>query len=65
VRDKIFEPFFRGPSANGRRLGFGMGLAIAKSAVTEHNGRVEVGSSPLGGARFTLVLPRATTPALV
>ena len=37
-------------------MGFGLGLAIAKSAVTEHGGRVEVGSSPSGGARFTLVL---------
>jgi signal transduction histidine kinase len=62
MRERIFEPFFRGPSAQGRRLGYGLGLALTKSAVTEHGGRVEVESSPTGGARFTLHLPRHGAP---
>ncbi|MDZ4772937.1 MAG: ATP-binding protein [Planctomycetota bacterium] len=59
LREHIFEPFFRGPAAQGQRIGYGLGLALAKSAVTEHGGRVEVGSSASGGARFTLHIPRA------
>ncbi|MBL8857257.1 MAG: hypothetical protein JNL28_01960 [Planctomycetes bacterium] len=58
LRDSIFEAFFRAPSAQGRRLGFGLGLALAKTAAIEHGGRIDVESSPSGGARFTLVLPR-------
>lgn len=62
LRERIFEPFFRGPSSQGRRIGYGLGLALTKSAVTEHGGSVEVQSSPSGGARFRLVLPRASSP---
>lgn len=58
LRTKIFEPFFRGPSARGRRVGFGLGLALARMAVAEHGGTIEVDSSSLGGARFRIVLPR-------
>lgn len=60
LRERIFEPFFRGPASQGRRLGYGLGLALAKSAVAEHGGHVEVESSPSGGARFRLVLPRSS-----
>ena len=36
----------------------GMGLAICRSIVEAHHGRIEVGSDPeLGGARFTVWLP--------
>src|SRR5262249_54497064 len=38
--------------------GTGLGLAIVQSIVSDHGGRVEVGSGPEGGARFTIVLPR-------
>lgn len=40
--------------------GMGMGLAICRSIVEAHHGRIEVGRDPvLGGARFTVVLPLA------
>lgn len=55
---RIFEPFFRGPQAAGRRIGYGLGLALTRMAVDEHAGRIEVGESKLGGARFRVVLPR-------
>ena len=39
-------------------MGFGLGLALTHSAVVAHGGHIEVGDSPLGGARFTLILPQ-------
>ena len=40
--------------------GMGMGLAICRSIVEAHHGRIEVGRDPvLGGARFTVLLPLA------
>jgi signal transduction histidine kinase len=61
-RPKIFEPFYRGPCANGKRAGYGLGLAIAKKAVETHGGSVEVARSPQGGARFEMQLPRERRP---
>lgn len=58
-RERIFEPFHRGVAARGRRVGFGLGLALTRSAVEAHGGSIDVGDSPLGGARFRIVLPRA------
>ncbi len=40
--------------------GMGMGLAICRSIVEAHHGRIEVGrDAVLGGARFTVLLPLA------
>jgi len=58
VRERIFEPFFRGPSAKGKRVGYGLGLALAHSAVVAQGGTIRVGTSELGGASFELHLPR-------
>jgi len=58
LRQRIFEPFFRGPQAAGRRIGYGLGLALTRMAVDEHAGSIEVGESHLGGARFRMLLPR-------
>jgi signal transduction histidine kinase len=55
LRDRLFEPFFTTKPA-GR--GSGLGLAVAHAVAEEHGGAVEVGTSPLGGARFTLRVPR-------
>jgi len=58
LKERIFEAFFRGPQARGRRIGYGLGLAIVRAAVDAHGGVVEVGRSPKGGARFRMRLPR-------
>ena len=58
LKERIFDPFFRGPQAKGRRIGYGLGLAIVRSAVDSQGGLIEVGRSPKGGARFCLLLPR-------
>lgn len=63
LRARIFEPFFRGPSARGRRIGYGLGLALARTAVEEQGGTIHVEDAPAGGARFHLRIPRRS-PAL-
>lgn len=58
-REKIFEPFYRGSTRQGTRAGYGLGLALTRTAVQAHSGSIEVSTSPLGGARFRVLLPRA------
>ena len=58
-REHIFNAFF-----STHEGGMGMGLAICRSIVEAHHGRIEVGSDPvLGGARFTVWLPLTPAPA--
>ncbi|NOT28958.1 MAG: hypothetical protein HOP15_00760 [Planctomycetes bacterium] len=56
-RENIFRPFQRSSAARGRRVGFGLGLALTHSVVTAQGGTIEVGDSPLGGARFRILIP--------
>ena len=58
--EAIFERFTRSDEARGRDDGgSGLGLAIASEIVAEHAGTLNVGVSPLGGARFTVELSDA------
>ena len=50
--EKIFEPYF-----TEREGGLGLGLAMVKRIVEEHDGQISAGNSESGGARFTIVLP--------
>jgi signal transduction histidine kinase len=52
LRAKIFEPFF-----STRSSGTGLGLAMVRRAVRDQGGTVVVEESPLGGARFRVVVP--------
>ncbi len=52
-RNRIFEAFFF-----RREGGVGLGLAIVQQIVVAHGGDIEVGESEMGGARFTIRLPR-------
>lgn len=55
----LFERFYRAdPSRDRRQGGYGLGLAIAKSIVETHRGKISVASSAAGGTTFTVLLPR-------
>ena len=59
--EQLFERFVRGggPADLAADSGTGLGLAIVKAVASSHGGRVEVGRSDAGGARFTVRLPLA------
>ncbi|WP_341665682.1 ATP-binding protein [Vibrio sp.] len=58
----IFDPFYSAdPSRNKLNTGFGLGLAIVKLIIDRHAGNIEVGVSPLGGAKFTICIPRLSS----
>ena len=55
---RIFDRFYRGDSAHNRENpGNGLGLAIAKTLVEAHKGRITAENLPDRGVRFTVVLP--------
>lgn len=51
LREKIFEPYF----STKENYGSGLGLALVERAVMEHNARIQVFSSTLGGAEFRII----------
>lgn len=55
-RTRIFDRFHRATAAGN---GAGLGLAIADAVVQATGGRWQVGACPLGGARMSVVWPRA------
>lgn len=62
AREQIFERFARTDSSRDRHAGgTGLGLAIVRRAAQAHGGTVEISTSPLGGARFTVRLPTGDT----
>ena len=59
-RERVFERFTRLDEARSRDSGgSGLGLAIVREVAHAHGGAVRVENAPLGGARFTLLLPAA------
>ncbi len=58
---RIFEPFEQGSGGEARRAGgLGLGLAITRSLVEMHHGRIEARSEGQGrGSVFTIEWPRA------
>lgn len=56
-QQRVFEKFYRGPSAPVETRGAGLGLAITKSLVELHGGTVWVHSLPGQGSRFLFTLP--------
>ncbi len=49
---KLFEPYF-----STKETGTGLGLAIVKKNLEEHNGTIDVQSTPNKGTIFTVTLP--------
>ncbi|MBX9976911.1 MAG: HAMP domain-containing protein [Alphaproteobacteria bacterium] len=58
-RNVAFQPFTRlDPSRNSETGGVGLGLTIVRDAIRHHGGHVDLDTSPLGGLRVRLVIPR-------
>lgn len=56
--DIVFDPFY-----STKPRGLGMGLAIVRSIVNGHGGRVWAQSAPGGGATFLISLPKDAAPS--
>ncbi|MFD1536294.1 sensor histidine kinase [Nonomuraea guangzhouensis] len=55
---RVFDRFYRADGSRARSTGgAGLGLAIVRSIVAAHGGRVEVRSAPGRGAAFHVLLP--------
>lgn len=54
VLDKPFEPYVTNKSS-----GRGLGLAICRKIITEHNGKISISNPPEGGAAVSIQLPLA------
>ena len=56
LRDVLFQPFERGPSANPQSPGVGLGLSLVARFAELHGGRAWVEDRPGGGAAFHVLL---------
>lgn len=60
LRETVFTRFTRLDQSRTRDTGgSGLGLAIVRALAGAHGGQAYATASPLGGARFTVVLPRS------
>ncbi len=61
-REQVFETLRRGQQR--QRGGYGLGLALVRRAMLDHDGGVRVEDSPMGGARFVLEFPSCAKGAV-
>ena len=58
----LFEPFYQSAAAAGVTPGgAGLGLSIARAAVTAHKGRISARNAAPSGLSVRIELPRAPT----
>jgi signal transduction histidine kinase len=63
LRERIFDRFVRGAGDRSGEAGSGLGLSIVRAVADSHAGRVELGTSESGGARFVVRIPLADRTA--
>lgn len=51
-RGQVLKPFY-----TTKRDGIGLGLGLVQKIVLAHDGRIDIATSPQGGARFQITLP--------
>jgi signal transduction histidine kinase len=57
-REKVFEPFYRADTSRDPSMGgIGLGLAVTRSIVAEHGGRILLSNRKGGGLRVRLEFP--------
>jgi two-component system, OmpR family, heavy metal sensor histidine kinase CusS len=58
LKSHVFERFFRAdPSRNKETGGYGLGLAIARAIVLQHNAKIEIRANCPAGSIFCVLLP--------
>jgi signal transduction histidine kinase len=65
-RERVFDRFFRvdaAPRSERAAAGVGIGLYIARQVIEAHGGTIRCEGSPLGGARFVVMLPTEAADA--
>jgi signal transduction histidine kinase/CheY-like chemotaxis protein len=62
-RRRVFEEFQQAGEHGARAQGTGLGLALTRRLVLAHRGRLELESELGHGAKFTVYLPAAPSPA--
>jgi signal transduction histidine kinase len=57
-RERIFDRFYRAATSRATKDGVGLGLAVAKTIASRHQGSIVATASDLGGAELRIAIPR-------
>lgn len=56
LHDRIFDKYYQANASDGKRMGWGIGLALVRNLVVLHKGTISVDSEPGKGSVFTVRL---------
>jgi signal transduction histidine kinase len=59
TKDLLFERYYRGTNTDALNQGTGLGMAISKQLVIQHQGQIEVESSPGTGTTISMIFNTA------